>query len=95
MAGLEEKKASIVLALDAAKSGAPVGYICERCGIEETCENPCKYLKQLEEDGIIQRLPPSSWSASLEPRYELSKRAKKLLQQLITTRLEQLIQVRV
>ena len=94
MAGLEEKKVKIVLALGEAKNAAPVGYICQRCGIDDTCENPCIHLGQLEEDGIIHRVSPSTWSASLEPQYELPARSKKLLQQLIATRLEQLIQVR-
>ena len=93
MPTLEEKKVKIILALGEAKNAAPVGYICQRCGIDDTCENPCRHVSQLEEDGVIQRLSPSAWSPSLEPQYELPSKTKKLLQQLIATRLEQLIQV--
>ncbi len=94
MDNLEERKTRIILALNEAKSAAPVGYICQRCGIDETCENPCRNLRQLEDDGIIQRVSPSTWSASREPQYELPAKTKKLLQQMVATRLEQLIQVR-
>lgn len=94
MDNLEERKIRIILALNEAKSAAPVGYICQRCGIDETCENPCRNLRQLDDDGIIQRVSPSTWSASREPQYELPAKTKKLLQQMVATRLEQLIQVR-
>jgi len=95
MDNLEERKTRIILALNEAKNAAPVGYICQRCGIDETCENPCRNLRQLEDDGIIQRASPSTWSPSREPQYELPARTKKLLQQMVATRLEQLIQARV
>ena len=95
MDNLEERKTRIILALNEAKNAAPVGYICQRCGLDETCETPCRNLTQLEEDGIIQRAHPSTWSPSLEPQYELPIKTKKLLQQMIATRLEQLIQMRV
>ena len=95
MTNLEEKKIKIVLALGEAKNPAPVGYICQKCEIDETCENPCRHLRQLEEDGVIQRLSPSSWSASLEPQYELPTKTKRLLKQLIAIKLEQLIEARV
>jgi hypothetical protein len=94
MLSLEEKKVRIILALGEAKNGAPVQYVCERCGMDDTCENPCRHLTQLEEDGMVRRLSPSTWSPSLDPKYELSSRTRKLLQQMIATRLEQLIQVR-
>lgn len=63
--------------------------------MDEACESPCRNLRQLEDDGIIQRAPPSTWSASLEPQYEITAKAKRLLQQLVASRLEQLIRVRV
>jgi hypothetical protein len=94
MENLEERKTRIILALNEAKNSAPVGYICQRCGIDETCENPCRNLRQLEDDGIIQRVSPSTWSASMDPQYELPGKTKKLLQQMVATRLEQLIQAR-
>jgi hypothetical protein len=94
MENLEERKIRIILALNEAKGSAPVGYVCQRCGIDETCRNPCRNLRQLEDDGIIQRAPPSTWSPSLEPQYELPAKTKKLLQQMVATRLEQLIQAR-
>ena len=95
MDNLEERKTRIILALNEAKNAAPVGYICQRCGIDERCENPCRNLAQLEEDGIIQRAHPSTWSPSLGPQYELPVKTKRLLQQMIAARLEQLIQTRV
>ena len=94
MNGYEEKKVKIVLALGEAKTPVPVGYICERCGMNRAYDNPSVHLDQLEQDGIVHRMSPSSWSASLEPQYELSAKSKNLLQQLIATRLEQIIQVR-
>jgi hypothetical protein len=91
---LEERKTRIILALNEAKSAAPVAYICQRCGIDGTCETPCRNLRQLEADGIIQRASPSTWSASREPQYELPAKTRRLLQQMVATRLEQLIQAR-
>ena len=95
MENLEERKTRIILALDEAKNAAPVGYVCQRCGIDETCESPCRNLRQLEDDGIVQRASPSTWSSSLEPQYELPAKTKKLLRQMVATRLEQLIRARV
>ncbi len=95
MSGLEEKKIRIMLALEEAKNAAPVGYICQKCGMDDTCDSPCRHLSQLEQDGLIQRLSPSGWSASLEPKYELPGKTKRLLQQLIARRLEEIIKVRV
>lgn len=95
MENLEERKIRIILALNEAKNAAPVGYVCERCGIDETCEAPCRNLAQLEDDGIVQRARPSSWSPSREPQYELPAKTRKLLQQIVAVRLEQLIQARV
>ena len=95
MDNLEERKTRIILALNEAKNAAPVGYVCQRCGVDETCETPCRNLKQLEEDGIIQRLPASTWSSSLEPRYELPAKTKKLIQQMVAARLEHLVRARV
>jgi len=60
----EERKIRIILALNEAKNAAPIGYVCQRCGIDETCESPCRNLRQLEDDGIIQRASPSTWSPS-------------------------------
>jgi hypothetical protein len=95
MENLEERKTRIILALNEAKNAAPIGYVCQRCGIDETCESPCRNLGQLEDDGIVQRASPSTWSSSLEPQYELPTKTKKLLQQMVATRLEQLIRARV
>jgi hypothetical protein len=95
MDNLEERKTRIILALNEAKSAAPVGYICQRCGIDKTCENPCRNLTQLEDDGIVQRASPSRWSPSQDPQYELPAGTKRLLQRMVATRLEQLIQTRV
>ena len=92
MKNLEERKTRIILALDEAKSAAPVAYICQRCGIDETCETPCRNLSQLEDDEIVQRAPLNTWSPSHDPQYELPTKMKKLLQQTVATRLEQLIQ---
>jgi len=88
---IQEKKVKIVLALDQAKSPAPIGYISKKSGIE----NPRELLQQLEKDGIVSRLPSSSWSPTNAPQFELAPKAKKLLQQLMATRLEQLIEARI
>lgn len=93
MKNLEERKTRIILALDEAKSAAPVAYICQRCGIDETCETPCRNLLQLEDDGVVQRAPLNTWSPSHDPQYELPSKMKKHLQQMVAARLEQLIQV--
>ena len=85
---LEENEVKIVLALDKAKGSAPIGYISQKSGIE----NPHELLQQLEQGGIVCRVPSSSWSPTNQPQYELTNKAKKLLQQLIATRLEQLIE---
>jgi len=88
---IEEKKVKIILALDQAKGPAPVGYISKKSGIE----NPRELLRQLEEDGIVYCLASNSWSPSNAPQFELTAKAKKLMQQLIATRLEQLIEARI
>jgi len=88
---IEEKKVKIILALDQAKGSAPIGYISKKSAIE----NPRELLRQLEEDGIVCCLPSNSWSPSNAPQFELTANAKKLLQQLVATRLEQLIEARI
>ena len=90
MKAMEEKAARILLVLEQAKGPAPVGYIVSRSGIE----TPERLLAQLEEDALIYRVSPSQWSASNEPQYELTPRTKEILQQLIVTRLEQLVEMR-
>ena len=82
-----EKKIKIILALEQAKGAAPGGYIAQKSGIDD----PSELLRQLEEDGAVCRLPSDSWSASNAPQYQLTSKAKKLLQQLVATQLEQLI----
>jgi len=86
---ITESKVKVILALDQAKGAAPIGYISQKSGIED----PRELLRQLEEEGIICMVSPSSWSPANEPQYELTNKAKKLLQQLIATRLQQLIEV--
>jgi len=87
---LEERKVKIVLALSEAGNGAPAGYICQKCMTDETCDAmqamPCKPLVQLEQDGLIERLAPSSWSYSFEPRYSLSARTREVVNNLLATR---------
>ncbi len=88
---IEEKKVKIILALDQAKGPAPIGYISRKSAIED----PLELLQQLEEDGIVCCLPSNSWSPSNAPQFELTAKARKFLQQLIATRLEQLIEARI
>ncbi len=88
MSEIEENKVKVILALDQAKGPAPIGYISQKTGID----NPRELLRQLEEDGIVQRSPSNTWSPSGAPQFELTTKAKKLLQQLIATRLEQFIE---
>jgi len=87
----EENKIKVVLALDQAKGPAPVGYVSQKSGIED----PLELLRQLEEDGIVHRLPLNTWSPSGAPQFELTPKAKRLLHQLVAARLEQLIEARV
>lgn len=82
-----EKKIKIVLAMDRIGGPAPVHYISQKSGVEDAQE----LLHQLEKDGIICRASPISESMSNVPQYELTNKAKKLLQQLVATQLEQLI----
>lgn len=91
MLGIGEDKVKLVLAMERAKGPAPLGYLTQRTGIED----PRELLSQLEGEGIVRRLSPDSWSPSHAPQYELTGKATKLLHQLIATRLEQLIEVRV
>lgn len=89
MPNLEEKKVKIILVLSEAGTGAPDGYICQKCMTDETCDAmqamPCKPLVLLEQDGFIERLPRSSWSSSFEPRYKLAARTKELVYNMFTT----------
>jgi hypothetical protein len=88
MVNIEESKVKVILALDQAKGPAPIGYVTQKTGLE----NPNEILRQLEEDGIVRMLPASSWSTANSPQFELTPKAKKLLQELIATRLEQLVE---
>jgi DNA-binding MarR family transcriptional regulator len=91
MKTFEEKKTRIVLALHQAKGPAPLGYISQQTEIED----PRSFLEQLEENDLVRRSRPSKWSPASEPRYELTDKAKEILQQLIVARLEQLVEVNV
>lgn len=91
MPNSEDNKIKVILALDQAKGPAPIGYISQKAGIED----PRELLRQLEEDGIVHRLAVNSWSPSSSPQFELTTKAKKLLQQLVATRLERLIEARI
>ena len=82
-----EKKIKIILAMDRINGPAPVHYISQKSGVE----NAQELLRQLEDDDIVCRAPPVSESMSKAVQYELTNRAKKLLQQLVATQLEQLI----
>ncbi len=87
---LEQRKARIMLALSESDYGASTGYICEKCRIDETCDAvhtmPCKPLLQLERDGLVQQLEPSSWSSSNEPHYRLAVKTRDLMNNLFTAR---------
>jgi len=82
-----EKKVKIILAMDQIKGPAPVHYVSQKSGVEDAEE----LLRMLEEDGVVSRAPPVSESMSNVPQYELTNRAKRLLQQLVATQLEELI----
>ena len=84
---VKENKAKILLALDMAKGAAPLGYISKHSGIE----NPCELLQQLEKDGLVRRLPSGLCSLSFMPLFELTSKAKKLMQQAIDHQLQQSI----
>lgn len=87
---IEEKKLKVLVALDRAKSPAPLGYVTKHTGVEE----PYELLEQLEKDGLVRRALPNDSSPAGEPRFELAPRAKKMLQKLIAKRLLQIIEVR-
>jgi len=82
-----EKKVKIILTMDQTKGPAPVHYISQKSGVE----NAEELLHMLEQDGVVSRAPPISESMSNAPQYELTHRAKRLLQQLVATQLEELI----
>jgi len=82
-----EKKVKIILAMDQIKGPAPSHYISQKSGVEDAEE----LLRMLEEDGVVSTALPVSESMSNMPQYELANRAKRLLQQLLATQLEELI----
>lgn len=82
-----EKKVKIVLAMERIDGPAPVHYISQKSGVEDARE----LLLQLEKDGVIIKAQPISESMSNAVQYELTNRARRLLQQLVATQLEQLI----
>ncbi|MEM3041007.1 MAG: hypothetical protein QXG97_03145, partial [Nitrososphaerota archaeon] len=63
----------LVLAL--AKSPAPLDYISLHTGIEE----PHEILEKMEEEGLVRRSPPASWSCSMVPMYEITPTTQKEL----------------
>lgn len=84
---IAEKKVKIVLALDKINGAAPVHYLSQKSGVEDAQE----LLQLLEKEGIVSRASPISESMSTAVQYQLTHKAKTLLQQLVTTQLEQLI----
>jgi len=91
MSRIGENEVKLILAMEKAKGPVPLGYLTQKTGIED----PHELLSLLEVEGIVSRLRPDSWSPSHAPQYELTSKATKLLRQLVTTRLEQLIEARV
>ena len=85
----EKSKIKIIFALDKATGAAPMGYISKHSGIED----PIKLLRQLEKDGLVRQLPPGLWNPSLNPLFELTGKAKKLLKQSIDLQIERFVEI--
>jgi DNA-binding MarR family transcriptional regulator len=82
-------KVKVILTID--EMGEPVSAsdISWKSGVEKT--EVQEILRQLEQDDVVTKVPPLSESLSDVRFYKLTSRAKKLLQQLVATQLEELI----
>jgi len=79
---LEENEVKMLRALELAKGPAPLGYIARHSGINDPYDCLCK----LEEYGLVCRSPQGDYSLSRMPLFELTGKAKNLLQQSIVER---------
>jgi len=87
---VEENKAKILLVLNMAKGAAPIGYISKYSGIKDHYEL-LQQLEQLEKESLIHRPSDSLCCPSFMPLFELTSKAKNLIQQVISPRLQDLV----
>jgi hypothetical protein len=74
---LEDNRKMVILqVLSRAAGGAPLGYITKHSGITDVFE----LLNELEDEGCIQHHSLCSWSLSLSPVYEITKKGYSLLE---------------
>ena len=82
-------KVKVILTIDEMGEPVSAGDISWKSGVEKTQVD--EFLEQLEEEGVVTKVPPLSESLSKVRFYKLTSRAKNLLQQLVATQLEELI----
>lgn len=88
-ANITNNKVKVMLTLH--KIGNPMSandVYCET-GVEKS--DAQKFLHQLEEEGIVSKVPPLSASMSNIRFYKLTTTAKQQIQELLATKLEELI----
>jgi hypothetical protein len=85
---IEMKKVQVLMALDRANSPAPMEYISERSDVED----PYELLVELQKDGLVRQVEPSTWSPSGSPQFELAPNAKELLEQFVARKLLQAVE---
>lgn len=80
-----DEKKKILLAIERASGLVQMDYICAYCGDPIPCgiDHPCKQLKELENDGYIDRCQPTQWSPSGFPRYKISSKGRQMLKTLV------------
>ena len=81
------EEAKIIRVLDMAKGPAPIDYISQKSGIN----NLCGSLEILQQKGLVRRLFYEPYIMCISPQYELTSKAKKLIEQFISSRLEQFL----
>jgi len=86
---IKENKARILLALNMARSPAPLGYISNHSGIDD----PYELLQLLEEGGLVCRTPRGHWGLTLMPLFELTVKGKELLRRVSDKQVEKLIDI--
>lgn len=75
---MERKMTRILQVLDRASCACPLGYISLHTNIVD----PLNILNALEEGGYCCRCPPSDWSPSGHPMFEITPKARDELREL-------------
>lgn len=89
MANTIGDKVKVILTIDEMEEPVSAGDISWKSGVEKMHVE--ELLRQLEKEDVVTKVPPLSESLSKVRFYKLTSRAKKLLQQLVATQLEELI----